>query len=220
MTTRQHGSLSRPAAAARWPRWLPGRLAALTLTLALAACAGPGSPAPTTIVAATQPAAAASPTTAAQPTLAPPAPPATAILVISAPTAAPATVIVTTVPSTIDGCPQQQAPGSASAPPDVVLSGQGAGVGGSASLGVGQVLEVRLGPQLQWTLTPPDPARVLAPLDGNGWYDAISPACVWRFTGQAPGMVSLSFSGRPICPPGQACPAFVVLSKFTVTVKG
>jgi len=217
MMTKQHGPLGWPVAAA-WPRWLPGQL--IALSLALAACAGPGSLAPATIVAATSPVAAASPTSAAPTTPTLPAPAATATLVFSAPTAAPATVVITTVPSTIDGCPQQQAPGSAGAPPDVVLSGQGAGVGGSASLGVGQVLEVRLGPQLSWTLTPPDPAGVLAPVGGNGWYDPSSPACVWRFTGQAPGTVSLSFSGRPICPPGEACPAFVVLSKFTVTVKG
>ncbi len=128
--------------------------------------------------------------------------------------------VPTTASQAGNGCPSPQAPSSAGARPDVVLGGQSSLAGGSASLATGQVLEVRLGSSLRWALTLQDPTHVLAPADGNGWFDASAQVCVWRFTAQTPGMVSLSYSGRPICPPAGACPQFIVESNFQVTVKG
>lgn len=101
----------------------------------------------------------------------------------------------------------------------MVVGGQGLSVSGSASLAVGQVLEVRLGAQVRWALALQDPAHVLAPVSPNGWYDPQQKACVWRFTGQTPGSVTLVYSGRPICSPGSVCPQFVIASNVAVTVK-
>jgi hypothetical protein len=100
------------------------------------------------------------------------------------------------------------------------MVGNGSAGTGSVTMTTGQVLEVRLGSVLHWTLVWQDPNGVLAPSDRNGWYDAGAQVCVWRFTAKNAGTVNLAYSGRPICPAGKACPQFVIESDFTVTVQG
>ena len=209
-----------------------GRGGLLLAGLWLAACAGgcatsatptPAGPATLPILSAPT-AVVGTPPTFFQPGASPPAvtgqPLSTATpLSGAAPTAAPTTVAPN--PTQVSsGCPAPQPPTSAGAAPDVVVGGQGGTVSSSASLAVGQVLEVRLGGGTRWALAQNDPARALAPATPNGWFEPNPPACVWRFTGHAPGTVALSFTGRPICAPGSICPQFVVLTDIQVTVKG
>lgn len=223
MRSKQHGTNGQAAAvgATAWP--LIYRLTSLVVALLLAACAqfaGPGATT-TQLALSTQPPAA--PTQPA-PTQPPPAGTATVAGGTAAPETPTAAAVATTTlggtPGALaNGCPEQQAPASAGTKPDVAVGNQFGGTG-SASLAVGQLLEVRLGASLRWTLTLSDPTHVLAPVDHNGWYDPGQNTCVWRFTGQTPGTVTLVYGGRPICEPDKACPQFVIASDFTVTVKG
>jgi hypothetical protein len=119
-----------------------------------------------------------------------------------------------------NGCAEQQAPSTASTKADVVVGSNGGAGTKAVTMTTSQVLEVRLGPVVHWTLVLQDPKGVLLPANHNGWYDAGAQVCVWRFTAKSAGTVSLVYSGRPICAAGKACPQFVIESDFTVTVQG
>jgi hypothetical protein len=121
----------------------------------------------------------------------------------------------TATPST-EHCPVQQPP-SGVTPADIVVNGGGQNAT-PVAMRVGQTLDIHTPAAYLWTQSIDGPATVLRPRQDNGWYDATSGTCVWRFTALTAGQVTISFTGRPYCPPGQVCPAFVFLLQFPVHV--
>jgi hypothetical protein len=109
--------------------------------------------------------------------------------------------------ATSDACPLAQAPQDANSfNPDMTLNEDGGPIH-TASLHPGQRLEIRLDSQVQWGLRVDDPQHVLVSANAQGWHDARSNTCVWRFTAQAAGDAQLVFSGTLPCPPLKVCPS-------------
>ena len=88
--------------------------------------------------------------------------------------------------------------------------------GKTFDLRVGQRLLVRLGSELEWEVTAPDPA-VLSPVLGvllvrgaQGLYEA-----------RQPGQTTIAANGKPICvTPGAVCPLVIVHVEVRVNVSG
>jgi hypothetical protein len=87
------------------------------------------------------------------------------------------------------------------------------------SLNKGQTLEVRLTATVRWMLNMQGDQTILTPASPNGWYDASTKNCVWRFTAVSQGYVTLSFSGGLVCAPNTACPALASVQGYDVTVQ-
>jgi hypothetical protein len=52
-----------------------------------------------------------------------------------------------------------------------------------------------------------------------GYAQQASKVCVWQFTAQSSGTAQLTFTGRPICKKGEACPQYVMEIPFTIEIK-
>jgi hypothetical protein len=121
----------------------------------------------------------------------------------------------------LNGCPTQQPPaGVAERPADVVVEPGGSPIDGmQVTLSKGQTLEVRLSATVRWGLMiQGDQTMLMAPTP-NGWYDASTKSCVWRFRAVGTGTVILSYSGGQVCEPNSACPAIAAVQQYTVTIQ-
>lgn len=119
----------------------------------------------------------------------------------------------------VNGCPVKQAPADAAAfVPDVTVTEEG-GLGQQITLARGQRLEIRLGPEVQWTLTVTDPTRILASTTAEGWYSPQLNVCIWRFSALTAGSAQLTFAGRFICQPHTQCVTAVIAQEYDVTVR-
>jgi hypothetical protein len=123
--------------------------------------------------------------------------------------------------ATANGCPTKQlpAPGGVFHPDVIVTSSEDLGAMQPIALTQGQRLEIRLDPTIQWSLTNADPAHVLQSSAPEGWYDATSNACVWRFVAVSAGSAQLTFGGLVLCRPANVhCVAATERATFAVTV--
>ncbi len=134
------------------------------------------------------------------------------------------TITQTTHNSALNGC-QYQPPASYSGPnPAVILTqAQSSGVGGPLGGGtiaipvsVGQVVEVKLAAHFQWNFR--FTGQGLQVLDPASVYDPVAKQCLWYFRPQNPGVITINFTGTPVCPPDVACPAIALITSYTLEV--
>ncbi len=126
--------------------------------------------------------------------------------------------------SALNGC-QYQPPASYSGPnPTVVLtqaqsSGVGGPLGGAAiaiPVSVGQVVEIQLAANFHWNAR--FAGQGLQLLDPASVYDPVAKQCLWYLLPQNPGIVTINFTGTPVCPPDVACPAIAIITAYTLEV--
>jgi hypothetical protein len=123
--------------------------------------------------------------------------------------------------ATANGCPTKQLPvtGGVFHPDLIVTSSQDLGATQPIALTRGQRLEIRLDPTTQWSLTSADPDHILQSSALEGWYDAASNACLWRFVAVSAGSAQLTFGGLVLCGPANVhCVATMERATFAVTV--
>jgi hypothetical protein len=114
------------------------------------------------------------------------------------------------------GCPNAAATAHFVKAADVVLTLHDANQ--TSIIAQGQVVEIHLPDTTRWSLTGfgSGPLVLQQPA---GFADLARHTCVWRFLAQADGSTTVSFSGRPICPPGQPCPQFILAVRFAIVVQ-
>ena len=116
---------------------------------------------------------------------------------------------------TTNGCPSNTAVSSKPAP-NVAVNLKN--MNSTVTAHVADIVEVDLPFGIMWggptssqgTLTLQQPA-------GYAWQ--ANKICVWRFTAQNTGTTQLTFTGRPICKKGEACPQYIMQVPFTIEVK-
>jgi hypothetical protein len=133
-------------------------------------------------------------------------------------TSAPTSTGATIHDTASNACPLAQAPEDATSfTPDIIVSGDGGPIH-TVSLRRSQRLEIRLDPQIQWTLRVDDLNHTLVGARSQGWHDPKSNTCVWRFTAQAAGDAQLVFTGTQPCPPLKFCPSSDRSATYRLTV--
>lgn len=116
---------------------------------------------------------------------------------------------------TANGCPSNTAV-SSKPTPNVAVSLKD--THSTVTAHVADIVEVDLPFGVMWggptssqgTLTLQQPA-------GYAWQ--ANKVCVWRFTAQNTGTTQLTFTGRPICKKGEACPQYIMQVPFTIEVE-
>ena len=104
------------------------------------------------------------------------------------------------------------------APRDVTVKQAGGESGKSVALRKGQTLEIMLPSAYHWRLGTSNLGGTLTDVNQEGWYDATTQSCAWRFTGASAGTVPLDFGATPVCDPGKMCPALAFDVSYSVTV--
>ena len=118
---------------------------------------------------------------------------------------------------TTTGCPQATQVVEWPSAPAVIVTSADASTG--ATVQVGQTLEIALPFGQRRSLGPAagDPELLLNTPAGYG--DASLKSCVWHFTAEQAGQVTLLFTFAPICQAHQACPQYVGVLKIPITVR-
>ena len=86
--------------------------------------------------------------------------------------------------------------------------------GRTVSIAVGAVVEIRLDGKHVWHLDGVQPASALTVAGASGALEQGD--CVWDFAAAQPGDATVSFVGGALCQPGQACPMYAILARFTI----
>jgi hypothetical protein len=139
-----------------------------------------------------------------------------------------ATSVATGAPTSADSkingavsnvCPITQAPEEVrSFSPDIIVT-EGGDPTHALNLQQRQRLEIRLDSQVEWELHMDDPHHALVSAGPQGWYDAASRTCVWRFTAQGAGDAQLVFVGTLPCPPLKSCPSSDRSSTYRLSIR-
>ena len=130
--------------------------------------------------------------------------------------AATSTSTVSGIASTSTGCPLPTQVVQWSSPPTVVVMSTQATK--EASLQIGQTLELALGFGHRWSLGPATWEPTLALDAPSGYGDASLASCIWRFTAQKAGQITLTFTSAPVCQAHITCPQYQLVLKIPVTV--
>ena len=130
--------------------------------------------------------------------------------------AATSTSTVSGIASTSTGCPLPTQVVQWSSPPTVVVMSTQATKG--ASLQIGQTLELALVFGHRWSLGPATWEPTLALDAPSGYGDASLASCIWRFTAQKAGQITLTFTSAPVCQAHITCPQYQLVLKIPVTV--
>jgi hypothetical protein len=85
-------------------------------------------------------------------------------------------------------------------------------------LQVGQTLEIALAFGHHWSFGLGAGEAVLALETPAGYGDTSIKSCVWRFTAEQPGHLTLTFVFAPICQLHMECPQYIGLLKIPVVV--
>lgn len=126
---------------------------------------------------------------------------------------APTPTRTTTGGSSAVACPDSSAsPGN----PTLILTPNTPGRAGSAH--VGDMAQVRLPTTSKWSYAPAQSSGALSLTSPSGVLIHSLDSCVWSFKAVADGTQTLSFTGQPICKPGQSCPDYRIAMTFDVTV--
>jgi hypothetical protein len=125
------------------------------------------------------------------------------------------------------GCFVRQAP-TGWTPADVVLTADAAAVATVAASGSdwltkvtikrGRNLDFDMTSSIQWLLTTPPSADILATAQPAGWYNATIQACVWRFGAVSKGTALVGFTGVDLCAPNAACARLALPPHYHITV--
>lgn len=84
------------------------------------------------------------------------------------------------------------------------------------SVPIGAVIEIQMDAEHTWSLESVTPGGVLTPVGPQGVVQ--HNACVWDFRVAGAGDATISLVGGALCAPGQACPMYAILAKFTIHV--
>jgi hypothetical protein len=129
----------------------------------------------------------------------------------------PGTPTVAGTGSTATGCPSPTHVVNWPSPPTVIITSAQASKG--ASLQVGQTLEIALAFGSHWSFEPVAAHGVLVLNTPAGYGDASIKSCVWRFTAEQAGQVTLIYTVAPICLAHMECPQYVGILKIAVDVR-
>ncbi|HEU4783151.1 MAG TPA: hypothetical protein VFS83_07425 [Ktedonobacterales bacterium] len=129
------------------------------------------------------------------------------------PPSAPTPTRTTAGGSSAVACPDSSAsPGN----PTLILTPTTPNRAGSAH--VGDIVQVRLPTSSKWSYSPAQSSGALSPTQPNGVLIHSLDSCVWTFNAAADGAQTLSFTGQPICKPGQPCADYRIAMTLSVTV--
>lgn len=138
-----------------------------------------------------------------------------------------AALLLTLLASFLVGCAGYSGPGGstsekaipcagsvlADAPtPTVILKNSDANH--DVSVPLGAVIEIQMDAEHTWSLESVTPAGILTPVGPQGVVQ--HNACVWDFRVAGAGDATISLVGGALCAPGQACPMYAILAKFTI----
>ena len=135
-------------------------------------------------------------------------------------TAAPAvTGLPTTTKTLTNGCPIQTIPVDPQPPAQVIVNQPGGAKATPIMLSMGQSMEIHLSSAISWHLNLADPNQILTASGLAGWYNKTLTACIWRYNATKVGSATFTFTGTPLCQPGQVCSQVAIESDFEVTVQ-
>jgi FlaG/FlaF family flagellin (archaellin) len=117
--------------------------------------------------------------------------------------------------STTEGCPSNAVVTSKPAP-NVTVNLKD--MNSTVTAHVADIVEVDLPFGQMWS-GPTSSQSILTQQQPSGFAWSAGKVCVWRFTTQNTGTEQLTFSGRPICKKGEACPQYIMQVPFTIVVK-
>lgn len=83
----------------------------------------------------------------------------------------------------------------------------------------GETVEVDLSSGLSWHGPLQLAQNLLEMQSPSGYVYPAAKMCVWRFVALASGVVDLSFTGKPVCGAGHACPMYIVAVQFTIEIQ-
>jgi hypothetical protein len=130
-----------------------------------------------------------------------------------APPSAPTPTRTATGGSSAVACPDSSdSPGN----PALILTPTTPDRAGSAH--VGNMVQVRLPTSSKWSYGPAQSSGALSPTQPSGVLIHSLNSCVWSFKAVANGGQTLSFTGQPICKPGQPCADYRIAMTFDVTI--
>jgi len=86
--------------------------------------------------------------------------------------------------------------------------------GQAYEINVGDGVMVQMGTDLDWSVDP-EPPGILQPVPG---VSTLARGVQAIYVASQAGTVTITANGRPNCPPGQACPNFIVQVQVTITV--
>lgn len=130
-----------------------------------------------------------------------------------APPSAPIPTRTATGGSSAVACPESSdGPGN----PTLILTPTTPDRAGSAH--VGDIVQVRLPTSSKWSYGPAQSSGALSPTQPSGVLIHSLNSCVWSFKAVADGAQTLSFTGQPICKPGQPCADYRIAMTFEVTI--
>lgn len=115
------------------------------------------------------------------------------------------------------GCPKPTSVVTWPTPPAATI---GAHNGASATIQIGQTVEIVLPFGHKWALAQDSIPAALTLATPAGYGDAARQSCVWRFTAQQAGSAQLTYSMGPVCAVGVHCPAYITILTFEITVQG
>ncbi len=138
----------------------------------------------------------------------------TNITTSGSPTSSPQPV-ATSTQAIAHGCPNTTIVSSPPPAANVILTSTT--LGGTANAQKGDTVEIRLPYGLSWS-GPMNSSSLLTMQNPAGYDSTTAKACVWRFDASAVGSAQVSFTARPICKKGQACPMFVRVVSFTINI--
>ena len=139
----------------------------------------------------------------------------------TAPVVTPTTPGITVTPTQsqarADGCPNDTVVTTPPPTANVVLTNANSGKTTTAKKG--DIIEIKLAFGHVWQ-GPTDQAQTVLTTQGPAGYAfPAAKVCVWRYLAANVGTAHLSFEGRPICKPDQACPMYIMAVPFTVTIQ-
>ncbi len=127
-----------------------------------------------------------------------------------------ATATAKGTPASATGCPDKTVVSTPPATAQVVVTSSDNNTQVNASKG--ETVEVDLPFGHLWQGPTGNSSAVLTPQSPSGYAFTTRQTCVWRFVAAGAGTTHLSFTGRPICVMGQACPMYVMVVSFTLDV--
>jgi FlaG/FlaF family flagellin (archaellin) len=117
--------------------------------------------------------------------------------------------------STAEGCPSNAV---VTSKPTANVTVNIKNMNSTVTAHVADIVEVDLPFGQMWS-GPTSSQNIMTLQQPAGFAWSTGKVCVWRFTAQNTGTAQLTFSGRPICKKGEACPQYIMQVPFTIVVK-
>lgn len=127
------------------------------------------------------------------------------------------TATTATRTSTLSGCPDKTQ--VTTSPPAAALVLKNPNNTQPADVNKGGTVEIDLPFGSLWSGPTGASANLLTAQQPFGYASTQSKSCIWRFTATNTGTATLTFTGRPICVAGEACPQYVRAVSFLIAIK-